>query len=117
MDCSHSLMKLCLKKYPQQLSNKEINVVNVHTGMMTHQKVKEYVNDEAYLQWSIFSIYCQMLRKGKTFMSLATFRKYAKWINPNLAKRRKKVEKNWEGLRANASKVQHLHRLPHQLSF
>jgi len=61
VDCGHSLMKLCLKKYPHQLSAKEINVV------------KEYVTDEAYLHWSISSIYCQMLRKAKTFMSLATF--------------------------------------------
>src|SRR5450631_3891505 len=45
--CIHSLMKLCLKKYPHQLSNKEINVV------------KEYVTDEAYLHWSLASIYCQ----------------------------------------------------------
>ena len=92
VDCGHSLMKLCLKKYPHQLSNKEINVV------------KEYVTDEAYLHWSIPSIYCQMLRKAKTFMSLATFRKYAKWTNPNLSNRRKKLEKNWKGLRANTSK-------------
>ena len=72
-------MTLCRKKYTQQLSNKEINVV------------KEYVTDEAYLHWSISSIYCQMLRKAKTFMSLATFRKYAKWTNPNLAKITKKL--------------------------
>jgi hypothetical protein len=51
------------EKYPQQLSNKEINVV------------KEYVTDEAYLHWSLASIFCQMLRKAKAFMSLATFRK------------------------------------------
>ena len=79
------------EKIHQQLSNKEINVV------------KEYVTDEAYLHWSIPSIYCQMLRKAKTFMSLATFRKYAKWTSPNLSKRRKKLEKNWEALRANTS--------------
>jgi putative transposase len=85
-------MKLCLKKYPNQLSNKEINVV------------KEYVTGEAYLHWSLASIFCQMLRKAKTFMSLATFRKYAKLTNPHLSDRRKKLQKNWIGLRAYASK-------------
>ena len=85
-------MKLCLKKYPHQLSDKEIKVV------------KECVTDEAYIHWSMASIYCQMLRKTKTFMSLATFRKYAKWINPNLSHRRKRLKKCWEGLRANAAK-------------
>ena len=78
VDCGHSFMKMCLKKYPHQLSDKEIDVV------------KEYVTDEAYLHWSTASIYCQMLRKAKTFMSLATFRKYAKWTNPNLSDRRKR---------------------------
>ena len=91
-DCNHSFRKLCLKKYPHQLSDKEIEVV------------KEYVTDEAYLHWSIASIYCQMLRKGKTFMSLATFRKYAKWTNPNLSHRRKRLKKWCDGLRANATK-------------
>jgi hypothetical protein len=85
-------MKLCLKKYPNQLSNKEINVG------------KEYVTNEAYLHWSLASIFCQMLRKAKTFMSLATFRKYAKLTNPHLSNRRKKLQKNWIGLRAYASK-------------
>ena len=75
-----------------QLSDKEIDVV------------KEYVTDEAYLHWSTASIYCQMLRKGKTFMSLATFRKYAKWIKPNLSHRRKRLKKYLKGLRAHASK-------------
>jgi len=37
-------------------------------------------------------------------MSLATFRKYAKWTNPHLSNRRKKLQKNWIGLRAYASK-------------
>jgi putative transposase len=92
VDCGHSLMKLCLKKYPNQLSGKEINVV------------KEYVSDEAYLHWSLASVYCQMLRKAKTFMSLATFRKYAKLTNHNLSNRRKKLQKSWIGLKANASK-------------
>jgi putative transposase len=92
VDCGHSLMKSCLKKYPNQLSNKEFNVV------------KEYVTGEAYLYWSLASIFCQMLRKAKTFMSLATFRKYAKLTNLHLSDRRKKLQKNWIGLRANASK-------------
>lgn len=92
VDCSNSFMKLCLKKRPNQLSDKEIDVV------------KEYVTDEAYLHWSIASIYCQMLKKAKTFMSLATFHKYAKWINPNLSHRRKRLKKHLKGLRAHASK-------------
>ena len=37
-------------------------------------------------------------------MSLATFRKYAKWTNPNLSNRRKRLKKRWKGLRAHASK-------------
>jgi hypothetical protein len=61
VDCGHSLMKLCLKKYPHQLSNKEINVV------------KEYVTEEAYLHWSLASIYCQMLRKLKHICPLPLF--------------------------------------------
>ncbi len=37
-------------------------------------------------------------------MSLATFRKYAKWTNPNLSHYRKRLEKDWKDLKANASK-------------
>ena len=92
VDCGRSLMKLCRKKYPHQLSDKEIKVM------------KAYVTNKAYLHWSLASIYCQMLRKAKTFMSLATFRKYVKWTNPNLSNRSKKLEKHWKSLTASASK-------------
>ncbi len=92
VDCKHSLMKLCRKKYPHQLSDKEIGVV------------KEYVTNDDFTHWSLSSIYCQMLRDTKSFMSIATFRKYAKWIDPNLSNRRKRLQISWERLRANAPK-------------
>jgi putative transposase len=66
--------------------------------------VKDYVTDEAYLYWSLASVYCQMLRTAKTFMSLDPFPKYAKLTNHYLSNRRKKLQKNWIGLKAAASK-------------
>ena len=92
MDCNRSLINLCRKRFPHQLTEEEIRVV------------KKYVTDESYVHWSVCSIYCQMLRETKTFMSVATFRKYAKYINPNLSYRPKRLKKHWEGLRANAPK-------------
>jgi putative transposase len=45
-----------------------------------------------------------MLRNAKTFMSLATFRKYANLTNHNLSDRGKKLQRNCIGLKAYASK-------------
>ena len=60
IDCKHSLMKLRRKKYPHQLSDKEIGVV------------KEYVTNDDFIRWSLSSIYCQMLRETKSFMSMSS---------------------------------------------
>ena len=74
-----------------------VEIANLHM-------VKEYVSNDAYSYWSLSSIYSQMVREAITFMSLATFRKYAKWINPNLSHRRNRRQISWERLRANAPK-------------
>ena len=49
-------------------------------------------------------IHHEVVSKKTPFMSLATFHKYAKWINPNLAYGRKRLKKHLKGLQAHASK-------------
>ena len=80
VNCSHSILNLRPKNYPHQLTGSEVKVV------------RAYISNDDYTHWSLSSIYCQMLRQTKIFMSLATFRKYARWINPHLSQRRKRKQ-------------------------
>jgi putative transposase len=62
--CYQGLVKLCRKKYPNQLTDAEINCI------------KKYMTDERYLQWSRATVYWQMCRTEGNRFAKSTFYKY-----------------------------------------
>jgi transposase InsO family protein len=64
--CSLAPLKECIKKNALNLSVSEL------------QTVKAFVQNEQYKDYPLSAVYYEMLRKGKAFMSLTTFYKYAK---------------------------------------
>ncbi len=85
--CAISLFQKCYKRYPNQLSVKAVTTI------------KTYLTNPEYKGWSIISIYYQMLRDQRAYMSTATFYRYAHKLN--LTKPRIKKPKYPTGIRIN----------------
>ncbi|MGL5888898.1 MAG: hypothetical protein ACRC3B_03385 [Bacteroidia bacterium] len=71
--CSHSRTRRCFRIYPQQLSLREVQIID------------NAVNDSGNFGLPLSTIYFQLLRAGKFFCSLSTFYKYV----PNVVRERK----------------------------
>lgn len=76
-----------MKQNPLTVSPTELNII------------KEFVKDQEYKNFPLVAVYYEMMRKGKAFMSLTTFYKYAKLFD-NAAKRRLFKAKQKKGIRA-----------------
>jgi len=61
--------------------------------MLAATEPKEYVTDETYLHLEHILYLLSNVKKSKNIYVPCHFRKYAKWTNPNLARRRKKIGK------------------------
>lgn len=67
--CTKSAFDLCIKKFSNQLTFKEVGVI------------KKYLKDPKFKQWSNSAIYYQMLRDKAAFMAKSTFFRYAHRLN------------------------------------
>lgn len=93
--CQQSPTSLCLKRFTNQLTSKEVKTI------------KEYLKSPQYLQWSLSSVYYQMLRQKAAFMGKTTFYKYANLLYLSRSKPEKK--KYPVGIRASApSRILHM---------
>ncbi len=89
-NCRHSLLNLCVIKYPNQLLPQEVNAM------------KQYLQNEKYLHWHLNQVHIQMLRDGVTTMHERTFYKYAKTLNIVRKKSKNRHKNHKIGIRANA---------------
>lgn len=67
--CNESLLKVCKKNSPQQLSASE------------QQSIEKYLSDTRFMNWSLLARYYQMLHDKAAFMGLQTFYHYAGRLN------------------------------------
>ncbi len=82
--CEFSLINLCFKKVPQQISKKEIFVL------------KRFMTNKRFFHWSIASVWGLAFKQGKTSMSRTTWYRYTKHLGLNAAriaykKKRKRI--------------------------
>jgi transposase InsO family protein len=87
IQCALSPIDICMKQNPLSVSPTELNII------------KEFVKDQEYKNFPLVAVYYEMMRKGKAFMSLTTFYKYAKLFD-NAVKRRLFKAKQKTGIRA-----------------
>ena len=85
--CAFSPLKQCVKQ----------NVFNISPSEL--QTVKTVIQDERYKDYPLVTIYYEMMRHGKAFMSLTSFYKYAK-IFDNTDNRKIFKGKRKTGIRA-----------------
>jgi len=62
--CNESYFLWCVKKYPQQLLKREIEII------------KDYMNHDLYKHWSKASVFYRAVRDGKIHFCLTTWYKY-----------------------------------------
>jgi putative transposase len=86
--CHQSLVNLCRKKYPNQLTDDEIN------------GIKKYMTDEKYLQWSRATVYWQMCRTEGNRFAKSTFYKYCNLLGFGRRRGAIKSKKNTSGIKA-----------------
>ncbi|MDD4210393.1 MAG: integrase core domain-containing protein [Bacteroidales bacterium] len=89
--CLLSPTNSCAKENPLSVSPTELITI------------KQFMEDEQYKDFPLVSVYYEMMRKGKAFMSLTTFYKYAKLFD-NVVKRRLFKAKQKTGIRATKPK-------------
>lgn len=82
--CDFSLINLCFKKVPQQISKNEIAVL------------KQFMSNKRFFHWSIASVWGLAFKQGKTSMSRATWYRYTKYLGLNVVrtayrKKRKRI--------------------------
>lgn len=82
--CEFSLLELCFKKVPQQISRNEIIVL------------KSFMSNKRFYHWSVASVWGLAFKQGKTSMALSTWYRYAKRLGLTKAryaykKKRKRV--------------------------
>ena len=64
--CQQSLLGVCFKSFPQQISRKEITVL------------RKYMSNGKYAHWSTAAIWAKAIRNTDISMSLASWYRYAK---------------------------------------
>ena len=89
--CSLAPLKQCVKQNVFSISPSE------------QQIIKTFVQDEQYKNYSLTTIYYEMMRKEKAFMSLTSFYKYAKLFD-NFTNRKLFKAKQKTGIRATKPK-------------
>jgi hypothetical protein len=89
--CSLSSLNQCVKQTPLAISPSE------------QQIIKSFVQNDRYKDYSLATIYYEMMRNKKAFMSLTSFYKYAK-IFDNISVRKLFKAKQKTGIRATKPK-------------
>jgi transposase InsO family protein len=89
--CLLSPLNKCLKQSTQNISPSEL------------QMAKTFVQNEQYRDYPLTSVYYEMMRKEKAFMSLTSFYKYAKFFD-NIVHRKIFKTKQKTGIRATKPK-------------
>jgi len=89
--CLLSPVEKCLKQNIQNISPSELKTI------------KEFVHNEHYKDYPLATVYYEMIRKAKAFVSLSSFYKYAK-IFDNAANRKVFKPKQKMGIRAEKPK-------------
>ncbi len=83
-DCDSSVMSLCAKKYTNQ------------TTLEEYQIIEKTLNDIKYQHWPKSAVHSMLLKKKKLIISRSTFYKYASQIKPTVRKSNKhKKKKEW----------------------
>jgi putative transposase len=88
VDCNASLLKLCRKKFSNQLEDKEIAIL------------KSFMENKAFDLLSRKTIYYKILRDSTASFSLTCFYKYCKLLGYGKRKRYDKCKKNKKGFKA-----------------
>ncbi len=88
--CQQSLLGVCFKSFPQQISRNEIAVL------------KRYMSNRKYLHWSTAAIWAKAIRNSDISMSLASWYRYAKALGITKARTVKKVPKTKKSVRASS---------------
>lgn len=88
--CGQSITKLCSNAYPQQLTPKEVH------------KMHKMLSDENFFHWPIISVAYHGMKTGKLKAHPNTWYKYARLMEMQRRKLRKKRIKYEVGIRANA---------------
>jgi len=70
-NCVHPVKEICKRTSPAQLSFKEQNII------------KSYLQNTEFVNWGISNIYYQLIEDSNAFMSLTSFRNYARKFMPN----------------------------------
>ena len=87
--CEFSLINLCFKKVPQQISRNEIDVL------------KKFMNNKRFYHWSIASVWGLAFKQGKTSMARGTWYRYSKLLG--LSKKRNQYRKKRKRISIRAS--------------
>ena len=87
VSCLLSPLNECVKQKPLTISPSELKTI------------KQFTQNEQYKDYPLVTVFYEMMRKGKAFMSLTTFYKYAK-IFDNSTSRKKFKTKQKTGIRA-----------------
>ena len=77
--CDFSLLNLCFKRVPQQISRREIDIL------------KKFMNNKRFYHWSTSAVWGLAFKQGKTSMAESTWYRYAKLLG--LTTVRKKYKK------------------------
>ncbi len=88
--CHQSVIKLCRKKFPNQLTNAEVALIKI------------YMEDSRFLQWSRVSVYWQLCRTEGSLFAKSTFYKYCKVLGYGRRTGLGKCKKNTAGIKAAA---------------
>ncbi|MDP1727201.1 MAG: DDE-type integrase/transposase/recombinase [Bacteroidota bacterium] len=70
-ECDSSKMKLCAKRHPFQITNREFRIIETN------------LKDPDYLNWPKSAIHSELLKKGRLHISRSTFYKHASFILPD----------------------------------
>jgi len=89
-DCRASLLKLCRKKFPAQLTDKDVKTI------------RTYMNNDEFQFLSRATVYWKIIRDGAAMFSKTAFYKYCKLLGYNRRPMIDKSKRNAEGIRAEA---------------
>ncbi len=86
--CDLSLINLCFKKIPQQISRDEISVL------------KSFMSNKRFFHWSISSVWGLAFKQGKTSMSRTTWYRYTQYLGLNITRKAYKKKRKRISTRA-----------------
>jgi len=90
--CSKSLINLCFKRVPHQISKKEI------------ESLLKYINNQKYKLWSIQSVWGRAVRDKEISMSLTTFYRYCRKLGITEKRKVPKKPRKRESVKASKPK-------------